>query len=260
LTPKPVVHGPQTAKVVGENRSESEEIDVDEDGCILVQFHWDREDDTTSRRVRVAQVWSGKGWGGQFIPRIGQEAVVEFINGDPDEPLVVGTVYNDRHKLPYDLPANKTQSGIKSNSSKGGYGHNELKFEDQKGEEAIELHAERDLNSVIKHAETREIGEEFSPSKGAAARATTVKSGDDVLKIDQGSLNVEAATSIVLKVGQSTITMEPASITLKVGLSTITVEPNHVTVDSPQATVKSVSTDIKGDATVIVKGGVVMLN
>ena len=73
--------------------------------------------DTTSRRVRVAQVWSGKGWGGQVIPRIGQEVVVEFLEGDPDQPLVIGTVYNDQYKHPYELPANKTQSGLKSNST-----------------------------------------------------------------------------------------------------------------------------------------------
>ena len=122
VTPKPRVHGPQTAKVVGENRSDREEIDVDEYGCILVQFHWDRDDKTTSRRVRVAQVWSGKGWGGQIIPRVGQEVVVEFLEGDPDEPLVIGTVYNDQHELPYELPANKNLSGLKSNSTRTGTG------------------------------------------------------------------------------------------------------------------------------------------
>jgi type VI secretion system secreted protein VgrG len=244
VTARPLIHGPQTAKVVGEARSESEEIDVDEHGCILVQFHWDRDDKTTSRRVRVAQVWSGKGWGGQFIPRIGQEVVVEFLDGDPDQPLVIGTVYNDRHRLPYDLPADKTQSGLRSNSSKGGSGFNELKFEDKKDEEKIEVHAEKDLNSVIKHLETREIGQEFPTPKGQAARATIIRNGDDVLKIDQGSLNVEAMTSIVLKVG----------------LSTITIEPNSVTVDSPQVTIKSISTDIKGDATVVVKGQMITLN
>jgi type VI secretion system secreted protein VgrG len=244
VTPKPLVHGPQTAKVVAQKRQQGEEIDVDEYGCIYVQFHWDRDRDTTSRRVRVAQVWSGKGWGGQVIPRIGQEVVVEFLEGDPDEPLVVGTVYNDKYKLPYELPADQTQSGLKSNSSKGGNGYNELKFEDKKGDEAISLHAEKDLNSVVKHAETREIGEDFSPPKGEPARETTVKNGDDVLTIDRGSLLVEAATSIVLKVG----------------LSTITIEPNSVTIDAPQVTVKSVNTEIKGDATVVVNGGMITLN
>jgi len=244
VTPKPLVYGPQTARVVAKKRQQGEEIDVDEYGCIYVQFHWDRESETTSRRVRVAQVWSGKGWGGQVIPRIGQEVVVEFLEGDPDQPLIVGTVYNDKQKLPYDLPANKTQSGLKSNSTKGGNGYNEFKFEDKKGEEAVSLHAEKDLDAVIKHAETREIGEEFSPAKGAPARSTTVKNGDDVLKIDKGSLLVEATTSIVLKVG----------------LSTITVEPDKVTIDSPQVTVKSVKTEVTSDMSVIVKGGIITLN
>ncbi len=241
VTPKPVVHGPQTAKVVGENRSDREEIDVDEYGCILVQFHWDRDDKTTSRRVRVAQVWSGKGWGGQIIPRVGQEVVVEFLEGDPDEPLVIGTVYNDQHELPYKLPANKNQSGLKSNSTPNGHGYNELKFDDSDGSEVINLHAEKDLQSVIKHAETREIGEEFS---GSTARETIVKQGDDVLKVDNGSLLVEASKSIVLKVGQSTIT----------------IEQNSVTIDSPTVTVKSMNTEINGDATVVVKGQMITLN
>jgi type VI secretion system secreted protein VgrG len=241
VTPKPRVHGPQTAKVVGENRSDREEIDVDEYGCILVQFHWDRDDKTTSRRVRVAQVWSGKGWGGQIIPRVGQEVVVEFLEGDPDEPLVIGTVYNDQHELPYELPANKNQSGLKSNSTPNGHGYNEFKFDDTDGSEVINLHAEKDLQSVIKHAETREIGEEF---RGSTARRTTVKSGDDVLNVDNGSLLVEASKSIVLKVGQSTIT----------------IEQNSVTIDSPTVTVKSMNTEINGDATVVVKGQMITLN
>jgi type VI secretion system secreted protein VgrG len=121
------VHGPQTAKVVGK---QGEEIDVDEFGRITVQFHWDR-DKKPSRRVRVAQVWSGKTWGGQIIPRIGQEVVVEFLEGDPDRPLVVGTVYNNDYKHPYGLPANKTQSGLKTESTKGGGGYNELMYEDK---------------------------------------------------------------------------------------------------------------------------------
>jgi len=244
VTPKPLVHGPQTAKVVGEKRKQGEEIDVDEYGCIFVQFHWDRDKDTTSRRVRVAQVWSGKGWGGQVIPRIGQEVVVEFLEGDPDQPLVIGTVYNDQYKHPYELPANKTQSGLKSNSTKNGSGSNEMRIEDKKGEEQVFFHAEKNHDSVVLNAETREVGEKFSPPKGKPARKTTIKNGDDVLKIDKGSLLVEAATSIVLKVGQSTIT----------------VEPNSVTVDSPQVTVKSLNTEINGDATVVVKGGMITLN
>jgi type VI secretion system secreted protein VgrG len=114
LTPRPVVRGPQTAKVVGDG-----EIDVDEHGRIIVQFHWDRKKDE-SRRVRIGQVWSGKNWGGIFIPRVGMEVIVEFLEGDPDQPLVVGTVYNDDYMPPYDLPGDKNIAGWKSRSTEGG--------------------------------------------------------------------------------------------------------------------------------------------
>ena len=119
-----------------------------------------------------------------------------------------------------------------------------MRIEDKKGEEQVFFHAEKNHDFVVLNAETREVGEKFSPPKGKPARKTTIKNGDDVLKIDKGSLLVEAATSIVLKVGQSTIT----------------VEPNSVTVDSPQVTVKSLNTEINGDATVVVKGGMITLN
>ncbi len=244
VTPRPVITGLQTAKVVGENREEGEEIDVDKYGCIYVQFHWDRDDKTTSRRVRVAQMWSGKGWGGQVIPRIGQEVVVAFLEGDPDQPLVVGTVYNDEHDLPYELPANKTVSGLKSNSTKGGGGYNELKFEDKKGEEVVTLHAQKDLASVIRHQETREIGQDLKKPTGDFARKTILKKGDDHLDIDQGCLYVTAKLKIRFKVGMSTITMDPTGVTIK----------------SPTVTVKSTKTSVKGDATVVIKGGIVQIN
>jgi type VI secretion system secreted protein VgrG len=246
ITQKPVIHGPQTAKVIGEkNKGKEGDIDVDDYGCILVHFHWDREDDTTSRRVRVAQVWSGNRWGGQFIPRIGQEAVVQFLEGDPDEPLVIGTVVNDKHMPPYEMPANKTQSGIKSESTDGGSApgkYNEIKFEDQKDKEVFRMHAEKDKEVVVRNTESREIGEAFQG--GAWSRKTTLKNGDDELHIDKGRLFVEAKTEIVLKVGMSTITMNPSS----------------VTIDSPSVTIKSTETSITGDATVTIKGGMVTIN
>lgn len=244
VTPKPLVHGPQTAKVVAENRKEGEEIDVDEYGCIYVQFHWDRDDKTTSRRVRVAQVWSGKMWGGQFIPRIGQEVVVEFLEGDPDQPLVIGAVYNDKHMLPYELPDKKTLSGLKSNSSKGGNGFNEFKFEDKKGEEVIGLHAEKDLTSVIRNTETRDIGEVFGTAAGRYSRRTTLKNGDDVLSVEKGSLLVDAKTSIVLKVG----------------LSTITIEPNIITLKTPTFKVDTTITEVQAKATITINGQLVKIN
>src|SRR4029077_19439998 len=117
VTQKPLIHGIQTAKVVTKDDNSSEEIDVEPLTEIYVRFFWDRKK-KRSCRLRVAQVWSGKRWGGQIIPRVGQEVVVEFLVGDPDRPLVIGTVYNDEYKLPYDLPSKKTIAGLKSDSTK----------------------------------------------------------------------------------------------------------------------------------------------
>ncbi len=119
-TPNPVIYGPHTAIVVGKK---GEEIWTEEHGRVKVQFHWDREgklDEQSSCWVRVSQIWAGKGWGGMELPRMGQEVIVHFMAGDPDQPIVTGRVYNENHKVPYELPANQTQSGIKSRSTKGG--------------------------------------------------------------------------------------------------------------------------------------------
>ncbi len=129
-TPKPLVQGPQTAMVVGPS---GEEIHTDQYSRVKVQFHWDRygkKDQNSSCWVRVAQLWAGTQWGGIHIPRIGQEVIVEFLEGDPDHPIITGRVYNKDNMPPYGLPANATQSGIKSRSSKGGSADNfnELRF------------------------------------------------------------------------------------------------------------------------------------
>lgn len=175
-TPKPVVQGPQTAIVTGPS---GEEIHTDEHGRVKVQFHWDRyggSDENSSCWTRVAQVWAGQGWGGIHLPRIGQEVIVEFLEGDPDRPIVTGRVYNGANPVPYELPANKTQSGIKSRSSKGGgpENFNEIRFEDKKGEEELYFHAEKnqaievendrnehtghDRSLVVDHDKTEEVG------------------------------------------------------------------------------------------------------
>jgi type VI secretion system secreted protein VgrG len=219
VTPKPLIHGIQTAMVVTKDSSSSEEIEVEELTEIYVRFHWmreqgDKQGKQRSCKLRVAQVWSGKQWGGQFIPRIGQEVVVEFLEGDPDRPLIVGTVYNDQYKPPYVLPANKTQAGIKSDSSKGGGGFNEWRFEDKKGSEEIFVHAQKDLDSEILHAETRTIGKDFETASGSASRQTTLKMGDDKLDVDSGQILHTAKVKIVLTVGPSSITIDPSGITL----------------------------------------------
>ncbi|RLW66917.1 MAG: type VI secretion protein ImpA [gamma proteobacterium symbiont of Stewartia floridana] len=159
-TPKPIVQGPQTAVVVGKA---GEEIYTDEYGRVKLQFHWDRyggSDENSSCWVRVSQVWAGKNWGAMHIPRIGQEVVVEFLEGDPDRPIVTGRVYNADQMPPYGLPANMTQSGIKSRSTKGGSGENfnEIRFEDKKGDEQVYIHAEKNQDNVVENNETTSVG------------------------------------------------------------------------------------------------------
>ncbi|TXB66362.1 type VI secretion system tip protein VgrG, partial [Paracoccus aurantiacus] len=155
----PVVQGPQTAEVVGEG-----EIDCDEYGRILVKFHWDLHE-KYSMRCRVSQNWAGNGWGGMVIPRIGMEVVVDYLEGDPDKPLVTGCVYNGRNSVPYDLPANKTVSTFKSDSHKGS-GYNEFRFEDESGREEVFMHAQKDHNTIIENDESHSIGHDRSKSVG----------------------------------------------------------------------------------------------
>jgi type VI secretion system secreted protein VgrG len=159
-TPKPIVPGPQTAIVVG---PAGNEIWTDKYGRVKVQFHWDRlgnRDEKSSCWVRVAQVWAGSQWGAMHIPRIGQEVLVDFLEGDPDRPIVTGRVYNGDLMPPYSLPANQTQSGIKSRSTKSGApsNFNELRFEDKKGAEHVFLQAEKDLQIFVKNDERRQVG------------------------------------------------------------------------------------------------------
>lgn len=159
-TPKPVVHGLHSAVVIGPS---TEEIWTDKYGRVQVCFHWDRVTPKTKDNscfVRVAQTWAGDRWGAVQLPRIGQEVLVEFLEGDPDRPLVTGAVYNADNMPPYALPDNKTQSGVKSRSTKGAGpdNFNEIRFEDKKGEEHVYVHAEKDLVIVVEHDESREIG------------------------------------------------------------------------------------------------------
>ena len=159
-TPKPFVQGPQTAVVVGPS---GEEIFTDKYGRVKVQFHWDRlgkKNEKSSCWVRVSHPWAGKNFGAIHIPRMGQEVVVDFLEGDPDQPLITGRVYNAEQMPPWDLPANATQSGILTRSSKGGSAANAnaLRFEDKKGSEQVWLHAEKNQDIEVENDETHWVG------------------------------------------------------------------------------------------------------
>jgi len=158
ITPKPIVHGVQTAIVVG---PAGEEIYPDEYARVKVQFHWDRKgknDEKSSCWIRVSQLWAGAGWGAMFIPRMGHEVIVDFVEGDPDRPIITGRVYHGTNKPPYKLPDERTKSTIKSNSSKGGGGSNELRFEDKKGSEEVYLHGQKDWTIKIENDKNQDVG------------------------------------------------------------------------------------------------------
>lgn len=235
-TPKPRIPGVQTARVVGKKGEENREISTDEHGHIFVNFHWDRAK-KISCPVRVAQAWAGNRWGEIFIPRIGMEVVIEYLEGDPDRPLVVGCVYNGANKVPYDLPANKTRAGWKSDSTEGHGGYNEIYFEDKKSSEVINVHAQKDLNvtvlnnetrsvganmtTTIGNSETHTVGKGFKTPTGSSSRKTIIKHGDDQLDVETGAILHTAKVKIVLTVGPSKITIDPTGITLDAPTITI---------------------------------------
>ena len=208
VTPKPRMHT-QTAKVVGKA---GEEIWTDQYGRIKIQFPWDlqgKNDEPSSCWVRVVLPWSGKSFGMQFIPRIGQEVIVTFIDGDPDRPLVTGCVYNGDNALPYALPDNQTQSGIKTNSSKGGGGFNELRFEDKKDAEEVFLQAQKDLKVNVLNDSTATIGHDETLTV-QNARTRTVKEGDETVTLEKGK------RSVTIQTGSDTLDVKDTR-TVKVG-------------------------------------------
>ena len=205
VTLKPHIQGPQTAIVVGKA---GEEILTDEFGRIKVQFHWDRYSPANENSpcwVRVSQLWAGKNWGAVFLPRIGQEVIVEFLEGNPDRPIVTGAVYNGESKPPYPLPDNATMSTIKSNSSKGGQGFNEIRFEDKKGSEQVFTHAEKDQDIRVKHDTKEWIGNDRHLVVKAKQYETvdsdkhTHVKADQLLKVD-GNFGRSVAKDEIAKV------------------------------------------------------------
>lgn len=190
--PKPLVSGPQTAIVVG---PDGDEIHVDPDGYgrVKLQFHWDRygvANENSSPWIRVAQNWAGKKWGVMFHPRIGQEVIVEFLEGDPDKPIITGRVYNNENMPPYNQEF-KTMSTIKSCSSPDGEGFNEFRFEDKKGEEQIFMHAQKNMDVRVKNDSYQTIEHDKH-----------LKVGNDEVQYVKHDRNITIDNDLVSKVGR----------------------------------------------------------
>lgn len=269
---RPRIYGVQTAKVVGPS---GEEIWTDEHGRVKVQFHWDREhesDENSSCWIRVAQMLAGPGWGGMFIPRIDQEVIVEFLEGDPDRPIITGCVYHAHNTPPYPLPDEKTKSTFKSNSSPDGEGFNEIRIEDKTGEEQVFIRSQRNLDVRALNDSYETVGNERHATI-EADRFMTI-GGNDNLTVG-GSDSISVGDKLSLKVGadmgqqiggnlyqsvggsfsvtaQNKCVLEANSnITLKVGGSYISIGQAGITIEtSGTLELKGTMVDIKGNASV----------
>ncbi len=238
-TPRPRMGGLQTATVVG---PEGEEVYPDEHGRVKVQFHWDREDlfdETSSCWVRVSQQWAGNGWGTMFIPRIGHEVLVDFIEGDPDRPVIVGRIYTGINKPPYPLPAQKTKSTIKSESSLGGGGFNELRFEDLKNQEEVFLHAQKDWNTVILNNLTESVGANRTSTIGSnetitvgSNRTVNVGSNDATTVGSVHSITMTQPSNPPPVIPPTGVKMQDQFHQLTTGLATVTVTGGDVIVSA----------------------------
>jgi type VI secretion system secreted protein VgrG len=266
VTPSPRIFGCQTARVVGKS---GEEITTDKYGRIKVKFHWDQAppaDETASCWVRVSQGWAGKQWGMFFLPRIGQEVVVSFVDGDPDRPLVTGCVYNAQQTVPYTLPDNRTQSGIKTDSSKGGGGFNEIRFEDKKGEESFAVQAQKDMTITVLNDQTATIknkrsvtvtGDEthandanltYTVKKDLAldvsGKVTVNVTGELTLKVT-GAMQIESSQNITTKAGANLTQEAGANLSAKAGA---------------QLNVKGALANVESDGPLVIKGAIVKIN
>jgi type VI secretion system secreted protein VgrG len=295
---KPRISGPQTAIVVGKK---GEEIWTDKYGRVKVQFHWDRDaesDEKSSCWIRVSQSWAGKNWGSMQIPRIGQEVLVDFIHGDPDRPIIIGSVYNGSSMPPYELPANATMSGVKSRSSKGGNGFNEIRFEDKKDEEQIFIHGQKDQDINIKNDCFETIGNDkhlvVENNRNEEVKADHVEkigkdrqlsvTGKEVKKVTGDlALTVDGDVAEVFKKNHSMQVTDDSNIkgsniyieatdniTLKVGGTSISIEAGGVVIKTDsdieldagaKIDVKSgADTNIKSGGSASIKGSAVNIN
>jgi type VI secretion system secreted protein VgrG len=229
LTPKPFVQGPQPALVVGKS---GEEIWVDKYGRVVVQFYWDRlgnDDEKSSCWVRVSQPWAGKNWGAIWTPRIGQEVIVSFLEGDPDRPLITGRVYNAEQMPPYTLPDNQTQSGFKSRSTKNGSpsNYNEIRFEDKKGEEHFLIHAEKLKTETVEKDSIEMVGHdrwltvEHDQNELIKNNKNLHVNKDHMEKID-GNMNLHVMGNLNEKVEQNSSLNVGMSLAEKIGMNQAT--------------------------------------
>jgi type VI secretion system secreted protein VgrG len=258
-THKQRIQGPQTAFVVGPR---GEEIYTDAFGRVRVQFHWDRRghyDERSSCWARVAQAWAGNGWGAFFLPRVGQEVLVSFLEGDPDRPIITGCLFNGVNLPPYELPLHQSRTTLKTLSTPGGGGGNELHFEDRKGEEQIFIHGERDLNVLVKQSINEQANERavkitanHSTSTGEnwtlETRGKTQITSDDAYHLNARADIVQASQAKMTLLGQagievgsdSTVTIEAkTSISLKVGASFIVLSPAGIDISGPLVRINS---------------------
>lgn len=277
ITPKPFVQGPQTAVVVGKS---GEEIWVDKYGRVKVQFFWDREgkkDENSSCWVRVSQPLAGKNWGAMWIPRIGQEVIVDFLEGDPDQPIITGRVYNAEQMPPYTLPDNQTRGTFKSRSSKGGgsSNYNEIRFEDKMGSEQIFINAEKDMDHrveqdsreyvgndrslIVKGNQKEKVTGEQDNQIGADRNESVGK--DDSLNIT-GNQNVKVGQTMSLQVGQNLQEKSGQNYAHEAGMEIHLKAGMNVVIEAGmELTIKAGGNFVNiGPAGVAISGTLVMIN
>jgi type VI secretion system secreted protein VgrG len=232
-TPKPIIQGNQTAVVTGPS---GEEIYTDEHGRVKVQFHWDREgkrDENSSCWIRVSQVHAGKSFGGMDIPRIGEEVVVSFLEGDPDRPIITGRVYNAEVMPPFGLPGQKVVSGMKSNSTPGGGGYNEISLNDTKGKEGLTIHAQYDMNTTVQHDQTNTVKNDFTETitNNANIKITDGNYSHDVMT---GTANYHVQSALTEKYDATQQTTVKGDLTIKstTGKIEVSADASHVKVDA----------------------------
>ncbi|WP_052134213.1 type VI secretion system Vgr family protein [Sphingomonas sp. 37zxx] len=248
-TPRPSIAGAQTAKVVG---PADKEIWTDEYGRIKVQFPWDQQgtsDENSSCWIRVAQSWAGTGWGGFALPRIGQEVVVSFLDGDPDRPLVTGCVYNGTNPVPYALPDNMTRTTLKSRSTPQADGFNELRFEDKAGSEEVFLQAQKDLTVSVLNNATETVKQKRSVTVQEGDASFTVSKGNWTTKVETGNATHEVKGNTTVKVegnAEETIT---GNLTIKVSGNVTIQASGSCSVEATGAL------SVKGSSSVAIEAG-----